>query len=126
MTPATILLVEDEDVLRNLLRDGLQAQGYAVQCAAGGGEALDWARQSHPFDLVLTDIMMPHMTGPELVDVLRRSHPQLKVIFMSGYAGENNASLQRGLDLPGAVFLQKPFRLNVLWRQVRTLLAKSE
>jgi YesN/AraC family two-component response regulator len=76
-----------------------------------------------PVDLVLTDVVMPHMSGSELVERLRGEFPGLKVIFMSGYTGANNAAIHKSLEMPGVAFLQKPFRLNALISVVEGLLA---
>jgi len=118
----TILLVEDEDMLRGLIRELLEIKGYAVLEASQGVEALELlhAREGE-VDLVLTDVVMPHMSGSELIERLRAERPGLKVIFMSGYTGANNAAIHKSLEMPGVAFLQKPFRLNALISQVETL-----
>lgn len=119
----TILLVEDEDMLRGLIRELLEIKGYAVLEACQGVEALEVLQASgRPVDLVLTDVVMPHMSGADLVDRLRKDHPAMKVIFMSGYTGANNAAIHRSLEMPGVAFLQKPFRLNALISQVEDLI----
>lgn len=119
----TILLVEDEDMLRGLIRELLEIKGYAVLEACQGVEALELLKvRSEHVDLVLTDVVMPHMSGSELVDRLRREHPEMKVIFMSGYTGANNAAIHKSLEMPGVAFLQKPFRLNALINQVNELI----
>jgi two-component system cell cycle sensor histidine kinase/response regulator CckA len=119
----TILLVEDEDMLRGLIRELLEIKGYAVLEACQGVEALEVLQASgRPVDLVLTDVVMPHMSGSDLVDRLRKDHPAMKVIFMSGYTGANNAAIHRSLEMPGVAFLQKPFRLNALISQVEDLI----
>lgn len=122
----TILLVEDEDMLRGLIRELLELKGYVVLEASQGVEALGLIQdQKHKVDLILTDVVMPHMSGSELVERLRKEHPYLKVIFMSGYTGANNASIHKSLEMPGVAFLQKPFRLNNLVGQVEELLGKD-
>lgn len=121
----TILLVEDEDMLRGLIRELLEIKGYAVLEASQGMEAIDLLKQKgEPVDLVLTDVVMPHMSGSELVERLRKEHPTLRVIFMSGYTGANNAAIHKSLEMPGVAFLQKPFRLNALITQVEDLLLR--
>lgn len=121
----TILLVEDEDMLRGLIRELLEIKGYAVLEASQGVEAIDLLRQKgEPVDLVLTDVVMPHMSGSELVERLRKEQPTLRVIFMSGYTGANNAAIHKSLEMPGVAFLQKPFRLNALISQVEELLLR--
>ena len=119
----TILLVEDEDMLRGLIRELLEIKGYTVLEASQGVEAMDvLKRNGKPVDLVLTDVVMPHMSGSDLVEKLRKEHPTLKVIFMSGYTGANNAAIHKSLEMPGVAFLQKPFRLNALISQVEELI----
>jgi two-component system, cell cycle sensor histidine kinase and response regulator CckA len=121
----TILLVEDEDMLRGLIRELLEIKGYLVLEASQGLEALDLFKKStDPIDLVLTDVVMPHMSGSELIERLRREQPALRVIFMSGYTGANNAAIHKSLEMPGVAFLQKPFRLNALISQVEELLLR--
>lgn len=121
----TILLVEDEDMLRGLIRELLEIKGYAVLEASQGVEAIDLLKQKgEPVDLVLTDVVMPHMSGSELVERLRKDQPTLRVIFMSGYTGANNAAIHKSLEMPGVAFLQKPFRLNALISQVEELLLR--
>jgi two-component system cell cycle sensor histidine kinase/response regulator CckA len=122
----TILLVEDEDMLRGLIRELLEIKGYAVLEASQGIEALELFKKSmEPVDLVLTDVVMPHMSGSELIERLRNEQPALRVIFMSGYTGANNAAIHKSLEMPGVAFLQKPFRLNALISQVEELLIRS-
>jgi two-component system cell cycle sensor histidine kinase/response regulator CckA len=119
----TILLVEDEDMLRGLIKELLELKGFSVIEACQGVEALSLLQErGSGVDLVLTDVVMPHMSGSELVDRLRKEFPDLKVIFMSGYTGASNASIHRSLEMPGVAFLQKPFRLNNLIAQVEDLI----
>ena len=121
---ASILLVEDEEMLRDLIRELLESRGYEVRGAASGEEAWALFEQSGlRVDLVLTDVMMPHMTGPELVERIRAKDGGMRVIFMSGYTGSNSPSIQNALGLPGVAFLQKPFRLQSLIEEVERLLA---
>ena len=122
----TILLVEDEDMLRGLIRELLEIKGYLVLEASQGVEALELFKKSvGSVDLVLTDVVMPHMSGSELVERLRKEQPALRVIFMSGYTGANNAAIHKSLEMPGVAFLQKPFRLNALISQVEELLVRT-
>jgi len=82
----TILLVEDEQGVRDLVRDVLQARGYTILEARHGIEALAVARRHRgPIDLLLTDVVMPRMGGPELAECLAARQPGLKVLYMSGY-----------------------------------------
>jgi PAS domain S-box-containing protein len=117
----TIPLVEDDDIMRSLTRQLLQEHGYTVFEANDGKSALEWV-ESHPspIDLLLTDVVMRRMSGPELVERLRTSHPTLKVVYMSGYTGELIAErevLKRGITL-----LEKPFTRTALLNTIHTTL----
>jgi len=104
----TILLVEDDEIMRSLTRQLLQEHGYTVVEADDGKSALEWV-ESHPgpIDLLLTDVVMRRMSGPELAERLNPSHPTLKVVYMSGYTGELMAN--REVLKPGVTLLEKPF-----------------
>ena len=118
----TILLVEDESLVRELAARTLQGQGYTVIQAGNGTEALQLL-QSQPelsFQLLVTDVVMPLLGGPGLAEHLRGTWPELKVLFMSGYT--DVASVQRQLAEPGFAYLPKPFTVEKLARQVRQLL----
>jgi signal transduction histidine kinase len=110
---ASILLVEDDEIMRGLTRQVLEEHGYRVFEADDGKSALEWAQShSEPVDLLLTDVVMRRMSGPELVDRLSASRPSLKVVFMSGYTGELMAErevLKRGITL-----IEKPFTRTAL------------
>jgi CheY-like chemotaxis protein/anti-sigma regulatory factor (Ser/Thr protein kinase) len=117
----TILLVEDDEIMRSLTRQLLQEHGYTVVEADDGKSALEWA-ESHPqsIDLLLTDVVMRRMSGPELVERLHASRPTLKVVYMSGYTGELIAEremLQRGITL-----LEKPFSRTALLNTIQATL----
>src|SRR5580693_117255 len=119
---ATILLVEDDDIMRSLTRQLLQEHGYTVVEADDGKSALEWA-ESHPIpvDLLLTDVVMRRMSGPELVERLHPSRPTLKVVYMSGYTGEliaNREVLKAGITL-----LEKPFTRTALLNTIHASLA---
>ncbi len=118
----SILVVEDEVGIRTLMRKILHRQGYDVVDAANGPDALNiFRRQSPTFDLVVTDMMMPEMTGRELIDKLRAQGFAKKVLYVSGYT--DDASVYAG-DLPqGTAFLQKPFTLGSLVEKVKEVLA---
>ena len=109
----TVLLAEDDAVMRRLTRKMLEEHGYEVLEAEDGKSALDVIGSNHTaIDLVLTDVVMKGMNGPELVLRLIESHPEMKVVYMSGYTGElvANQGIDRGIPL-----LEKPFtRLNLL------------
>ena len=126
MTMGKILLVEDEDLLRRLIREILESRGYEVVLASHGEEALEFARNStEPLTLMVTDVVMPHMNGPDLMVQIRLIHPELKVIFISGYTGNSNDTIQLALKQPGVAFLQKPFRLHALIGLVESLVGSK-
>jgi len=117
----TVLLVEDEDSVRQLVRETLQSRGYRVLEASNGNAALSLAAsQSEPIHLVITDVVMPGLSGHELVQQLLPARPGTKVLYLSGYAEDAFAS-----PLPAdgkKTFLQKPFTLQSLSRKVREVL----
>jgi two-component system, cell cycle sensor histidine kinase and response regulator CckA len=116
-----ILLVEDEAVVRKLVRTTLKASGYAVSEAASGEEALRIVKdQSAPFDLLITDMVMPGMGGRDLARKIREQWPDVPVLYMSGYT-EDAAFRQGGLE-SGAVLLRKPFSPNDILVKVRKIL----
>jgi len=117
----SILVIEDEDVVRHLASRGLTDQGYSVVQARNGVQALQYIEQ-HPgtIDLVISDVVMPEMGGRELGRALARVEPTLLVLFMSGYTGED--VVQRGLLDPDAPFQQKPFTPAGLATKVRAML----
>jgi PAS domain S-box-containing protein len=117
----TILLVEDESAVRDLTRRCLESSGYTVLQAGSAEEALEaLSRYRGSLDLLLTDVIMPGASGPELSRRLLTDRPELRVLFVSGYTDETIAS-QRLLD-SGASFLQKPFTPEALARKVRDVL----
>jgi two-component system cell cycle sensor histidine kinase/response regulator CckA len=117
----TILLVEDDTSVRNLVRRVLKSRGYEVLAAEDGGDALRVASDVDlPVDLVLTDIVMPEMSGRELVEALHTGRPTLRVLYMSGYTDDE--IVRRGLNDPGMSFIQKPFTAENLAMQVRKAL----
>jgi CheY-like chemotaxis protein/anti-sigma regulatory factor (Ser/Thr protein kinase) len=119
---AIILLVEDDEIMRSLTRQLLQEHGYTVVEADDGKSALEWA-ESHPdpFDLLLTDVVMRRMSGPELVERLHASRPNLKVVYMSGYTGELIA--EREMVKRGITLLEKPFTRTALLNTIHASLA---
>ncbi len=119
----TILLVEDEDVVRKLAVRVLKRQGYKVLEAPDGGKAFMLCEAyKEPIHLILTDVVMPGMSGRKLVDRLKVIHPEIKVLYMSGYT--DNAILHHGILEPGTNFIQKPFTVESLPRKVREVLDK--
>src|SRR6266568_1682948 len=116
----TILVVEDDESIRQLVSGFLRAHGYHVLTAAEGVDALQLVKNHGPaIDLLLSDMVMPKMGGRELAAELRKSLPQLKVVFVSGYAGDPDRQL--GLDA-AARFVQKPFSMQFLATTVREAL----
>jgi two-component system cell cycle sensor histidine kinase/response regulator CckA len=117
----TILLVEDEDSVRQLVRETLQSRGYRVLEAANGTAALALAAtHTDPIHLVITDVVMPGLSGHELVQQLLPTRPSAKVLYLSGYAEDAFASPLPVKDQ--TAFLQKPFTLQSLSRKVREVL----
>ncbi len=117
----TILLVEDEEAVRRLVRDTLVRHGYTVLDAADGVQALHLFEQhGSRIDLLLTDVVMPQMSGRELALRLTSRRPDLKVMYMSGYTGDVIAD--HGVLEPGVILLPKPFSGPVLLRRLREAL----
>jgi two-component system, cell cycle sensor histidine kinase and response regulator CckA len=117
----TILLVENEAAVRSLLRDFLESNGYVVLEASRAVEALEASEQyGGPIQLLLTDVVMPDISGRKLADHLKTSRPEAKVLYVSGYT--DTAILQHGLLEPGVALLQKPFTPEALSRKVREVL----
>ena len=117
----TVLLVEDEESVRQLVRETLEAKGYKV-LEADQGEAALQAAQAHsgPIHLLVTDVVMPGMSGRDLALKLSESHPQTKVLYLSGYT--EDAIVHQGVLDSDTAFLQKPFTLQMLSRKVREVL----
>jgi len=121
MSPgATILVVDDEPAVLDTVRDGLSVHGYQVLKAASGDEALQVA-QGHPgpIALALVDVVMPGMSGPEVVQRLHQIRPDLKILFMSGFSTE--VIVVHGITQRDPM-LVKPFTLDALGRKVREIL----
>ncbi|HSR49969.1 MAG TPA: PAS domain S-box protein [Acidobacteriota bacterium] len=115
----TILVVEDDSGVRMLMCQILRDRGYAVIEAKHPGEALLTSEQyQDPIDLMVTDVVMPHMSGPQLAGRLKPERPDMKVLYVSGYAGETAAL--RGI--PDGEFLQKPYKPDVFAAKVREML----
>jgi CheY-like chemotaxis protein len=120
----TILLVEDEIALREVTAFTLRSVGYTVVEVDSPAKAI-WFVETHrePIHLLLTDVIMPHMNGVELSKCLKATRPHLKVIFASGYGGEE---LARQLSIaPNAVLLEKPFSKDTLLTKIRAVLRES-
>jgi two-component system, cell cycle sensor histidine kinase and response regulator CckA len=117
----TLLLVEDEDALRRATAEFLSLNGYTVLQARDGREAVSVADQhASAIDLVVTDVVMPHVSGGELAKQLATIHPETRFLFPSGYAGQTVLD-HKVVDLESN-FLQKPFTLKQLAGKVRSIL----
>jgi two-component system cell cycle sensor histidine kinase/response regulator CckA len=118
---ATILLVEDEDAVRMFASRALRDKGYSVLEAGNGTEAITFTENSEtPIDLIITDVVMPGMDGPKMINEVKKLAPQMKVIFISGYAED---SFRQKLDSEENIhFLQKPFSLKDLATKVKDIL----
>jgi PAS domain S-box-containing protein len=117
----TVLLAEDQESIRELIRESLMSNGYKVLVANDGLEALQIAeRYNDAIDLLITDVVMPRMGGYGLAERLMPVHPETRAIFMSGYAEHRNGE-HRGI-CDSSVCLQKPFSMNTLLRKVREVL----
>ena len=112
-----ILVVEDEEQVRDLVREALTSYGYTVLHAGNCRDALKiFNSYRERIDLLVSDVIMPDQTGPELAQTLQANHPDLKILFMSGYT--DHAIVQNGMLLPGVHFIQKPFTARSLGRKV--------
>ncbi len=121
----TILLVEDEEIVRNLSRQILEACGYTVIEARNGIEALEvCASQEVKIDLLMTDVVMPQMGGRELSERLAETNPRISVLFTSGYT--DDAIIRQGVIKVGSNFIQKPFTFDLLAQKVREVLDKKD
>jgi DNA-binding response OmpR family regulator len=121
-----ILLIEDEDELRSILRISLEKMGYAVTEARNGAEAMKLFKKA-PADLVLTDLIMPEKEGLETIRQLRRRNPELKIIAMSG-GGRSDArdNLKMALSFGATLAFPKPFSFDGLAKAIAGLLAEPK
>ena len=121
----TVLLVEDEDLVRDLAVDILRDVGYTVLEARDGRDAILKCRQhAGPIDLLITDMVMPGMNGKELSDLLLSFRPDMRVLYMSGYT--DHASLHQDVWENHASFLQKPFTDLTLTQKARDVLDAAQ
>jgi DNA-binding NtrC family response regulator len=120
----TILLVDDEESLRTVVVDLLSQLGYHMLSAARGDEAIKIARE-YPgkIHLLITDVVMDELPGPELAEKLLKDRPEMKVIFISGFADGSLAP--SGAIKPGIVLLQKPFSIKTLSAKMREVLGRA-
>ncbi len=117
----TILLVEDDDAVRDSAKEMLQSLGYRVLVARSGGEATEISRaHKGPIQLVLTDVVMPGISGRQLAAALQKERPETKYLFMSGYT--DDAMLRLGIFQSSIPFLQKPFSLHGIAKKVDEVL----
>jgi len=118
----TILLVEDEDMVRSVAERALTRQGYTVITASDGEQGLARLAQADKIDLLISDVVMPGMDGPAMVRAARISNPTLPVLFMSGYAEEQ---LRQSIDIADVAFLPKPFSVTQLAEAARDVLGAA-
>jgi two-component system cell cycle sensor histidine kinase/response regulator CckA len=112
----TVLLVEDEPMVRSVAERALTRHGYSVITADNGEDALEIIARNEPIDLLISDVVMPGMDGPTMVREARQSRPELKILFMSGYAEEQ---LRKSIDIENVNFLPKPFSVTELAEAAR-------
>lgn len=119
---STILVAEDEHGVRTFLEMALTRAGHRVITAATGSQAVEIGLQSaEPIDLLITDVVMPVLSGPEAADRLKAQHPEMRVLFLSGYS--SHAALTDRMTTEPGVFLEKPFTVEALLAKVRERLA---
>lgn len=120
----TILLVDDEESLRTVVVDLLSQLGYHMLSAASGNEAIKIAKEySDTIHLLITDVVMDDLPGPELAEKLLRDRPEMKVVFISGFA--NVCLAPGGILKPGMVLVQKPFSIRTLSAKLREVLGSA-
>ena len=119
----SILLVEDEAELRNVNAEFLNSLGYSVTCASSGPEALNLLPAAGPIDLVITDVVMPKMSGLEFASQLLQLRPNTRLLYVSGYA--DDVLLRNGVSMNGTLYLQKPYSLRDLASKVQALMSAS-
>jgi PAS domain S-box-containing protein len=120
-----VLIVEDEELLRNMICEFLASGGYTVLEASSGAEAIAaMERFGRPIDILVTDVILPKTRGPELAGKLREKLPDLKVIYMSGYT--DTSLVRDGILEAGTILVQKPFKLQELARVIREALSRVQ
>lgn len=118
-----VLLVEDEDMVRAVAERALTRAGYEITACANGEEGLAAIEEGGAFDIVVSDVVMPGMDGPAMVRAIRKKHPTLPVLFMSGYAEEQ---LRRDIDIPDMHFIAKPFSVAAIGDKVGAVLRQAK
>ncbi len=122
-TPARLLIVEDDAEMRDLLRKVLEKEGFFVTVAANGQQALAiLSAQPGPYDLIVTDMLMPHDGGLELLAVVHRTRPALPVIIVTAFGDWESYS--RALELGAAAFISKPLKMAELTSAIHAALAR--
>ncbi len=119
----TVLVVEDEVMVRAVAERALARHGYNVLSAENGEAALEILQREKKVDLMISDVVMPTMDGPTTVRAARKMHPELPILFISGYAEEQ---LRKSIDIPNVSFLAKPFSVQQLAETVRDVLAAGK
>jgi CheY-like chemotaxis protein len=117
-----VLVVEDADGLRELAKRLLERLGYRVLLAANGDEAVRQANEHPGIDVLLTDVVMPGASGPEVTRQVIEQQPGVRVIYMSGYT--EDTIVHHGVLNPGIAFLNKPFTSEALGRKIREVLER--
>lgn len=118
-----VLVVEDEDMVRAVAERALVRQGYVVETASDGEQALEMFAEGKRYDLVVSDVVMPNMDGPTMAHKLRATYGEIRLLFMSGYAEEQ---LRETISLDNVSFLAKPFSVQQIAEAVHHALAKEE
>ncbi|MEY4581375.1 MAG: hypothetical protein RL701_6078, partial [Pseudomonadota bacterium] len=117
----TVLIVEDDDAIRRIAMRALHGLGYTLLQAANGVTALSLVEhRTAPIDLLVTDVIMPHMGGRELSEAMRRRYPSIRTLFTSGYT--DDAVVRHGIRHAEVAFLSKPYSMSTLAQRVRALL----
>jgi CheY-like chemotaxis protein len=119
----TVLVVEDEALVRLLIVDVLAELGYKALEAADGPSGLRILQSPQRIDLLITDIGLPGLNGRQVADAARLQRPELKILFMTGYA--ENAAINNGILSPGMQMITKPFAMDALTRRIRDLMQSS-
>ena len=119
----TILVVEDEEMVRGLISEALRREGYRVLACGDAEEGIEASKRHGPgIDLLLTDVVMPGMNGPEMASRIQETFPRLRVVFMSGYSEQ--ALARQGHANESFEYLQKPFTLKNLTQKLATVLGE--
>jgi PAS domain S-box-containing protein len=120
----TVLLVEDDMTVRNLTKMFLTRAGYHIMEATNGTDAIEVAKSNADIHLLVTDVIMPHMNGKELALIIQKIHPNIKILFISGYT--DNTIVHQGILEEGVNFLQKPFSNKEFLEKVRRVLDNGD